>query len=187
MRMCQILCASPTCLVGLRRSLVRPCTHKSVGLTDVRSHPNSGAKADNSRTESTRASMEALPPIVRTQHLTVRSSSSSCQALVPVEHRLDRGPFIVDEFIAHDSKPQFESHASGQTQRFWPGPGTGALGARGTSDGRQSPQTRSKMNPARSGVLVITFYSCLSPLPARQAPSHRQGRRDALENRTGRP
>jgi CubicO group peptidase (beta-lactamase class C family) len=34
-------------------------------------------------------------------------------------------------------------------------------------------------------VLVITFSLCLGPPPARQAPSHRQGRRDALENRTG--
>jgi hypothetical protein len=33
-------------------------------------------------------------------------------------------------------------------------------------------------------VLVITFYSCLGPSLARQVPSHRQGCRDALENRT---
>lgn len=28
------------------RTLVRPCTHKSAGLIDVRLHPNSGANAD---------------------------------------------------------------------------------------------------------------------------------------------
>jgi hypothetical protein len=40
---------------------------------------------------------------------------------------------------------------------------------------------------AEQVAFMITFYSCLSLLRARQAPSHRRGRRDALENRTGRP
>jgi hypothetical protein len=46
------------------------------------------------------------------------------------QHRLDRGPFIVGEFIAHDSTPpvwEFESQASDQTQRSWPSPGTGCV------------------------------------------------------------
>ena len=42
------------------------------------------------------------------------------------QHRLDGEPFIVGEFVAHDSTPslKFESWGSVQTQRFWPGPGS---------------------------------------------------------------
>ena len=41
------------------------------------------------------------------------------------QHRLDGGPFIIGEFIAHDTKPPvpvFESQMSGQTKCSWPGP-----------------------------------------------------------------
>src|ERR1700733_3638156 len=41
------------------------------------------------------------------------------------QHGLDGGPFIIGEFVRHDSSPQFgkfESQGFGQTQRFWPGP-----------------------------------------------------------------
>jgi len=40
--------------------------------------------------------------------------------------------------------------------------------------------------PKNSGAFLVTFYSCLSPLSARQASYHRQGHCDALENWTGR-
>jgi hypothetical protein len=40
------------------------------------------------------------------------------------QHGLDGGPFIIGEFVRHDSSPEFgefESQGFGQTQRFWPG------------------------------------------------------------------
>ena len=41
------------------------------------------------------------------------------------QHGLDGNPFIIGEFVAHDSPPvwKLESQGSGQTQRFWAGPG----------------------------------------------------------------
>jgi hypothetical protein len=66
-----------------------------------------------------------------------------------LQHRLNCGPFIVGEFIAHDSKPpvwEFESQVSGQRQRFWPGPGAAvAFEAKPISNGTESPQTWSKI------------------------------------------
>jgi hypothetical protein len=41
------------------------------------------------------------------------------------QHRLDDNPFIIGEFVAHDSSPQFwefESQGDGQTQRSLPSP-----------------------------------------------------------------
>ena len=35
------------------------------------------------------------------------------------QHRLDRGPFIVGEFIAHDSKPQFGSLNNRRPAKTW--------------------------------------------------------------------
>ena len=65
------------------------------------------------------------------------------------QHRFDGGPFIIGEFMAHDSSPQvreFESHASGQTQCSRPGARQSvAFGAERTSTSRQSPLNRSKM------------------------------------------
>src|SRR5262245_548662 len=50
------------------------------------------------------------------------------------QHRLDGSPFIIGEFVAHDSSPQFgsfESQGFGQTQRSWTGPGTALMGRSG--------------------------------------------------------
>jgi hypothetical protein len=61
------------------------------------------------------------------------------------QHRFDGVPFTIGELIAHDSTPpvwEFESQASGQTQRFWPAPGLGAFGAKRTSTSRQPRQIR---------------------------------------------
>jgi hypothetical protein len=73
------------------------------------------------------------------------------------QHRLDGSPFIIGEFIAHDSSPpvwELESQPSGQTQRSWPGPGFGAFGAKRTSTSRQPPLNPSKM--ATNGRLSET-------------------------------
>jgi hypothetical protein len=60
------------------------------------------------------------------------------------QHRLDRGPFTVGEFIAHDSKPQFGSLNHRRPTKHnapAPAPSTVAFGVKPTSNGRQSPQS----------------------------------------------
>jgi hypothetical protein len=59
---------------------------------------------------------------------------------------------MIGEFVTHRPSPQFGSlnhRGSGQTQRFWAGPGWTLAGSKRTLSSRQSPLKPSKMSHNR--------------------------------------
>jgi len=76
------------------------------------------------------------------------------------QHRLDGGPFIVGEFIAHGSKPLFGSlnhRRKAKPNAPWPTPAPGALGQSEHRPADKSPRSRSKMTlPDTARSFIIT-------------------------------
>jgi len=95
------------------------------------------------------------------------------------QHRLDGGPFIIGEFIAHDSGPpvwEFESQASDQTQCSRSGLGTGAaIGEKRTSTSRQSPLNRSKMTRCRPLQVLLTWAARCKAASVQKRPTRQGG------------